>query len=34
MIQDEWIERAIRCPIGEHVQADGRVGNIRADGRR
>lgn len=25
MIQDEWIERAIRNPIREHVQADGRI---------
>ena len=24
MIQDEWIERAIRKPIRETVQADGR----------
>ena len=25
VIQDEWINRAIREPIGEHVQADGRI---------
>lgn len=25
VIQDEWIERAIRNPIREHVQADGRI---------
>lgn len=25
MIQDEWIERAIRTPVREHVQADGRI---------
>jgi hypothetical protein len=25
MIQDEWIARAIRAPIREHVQADGRI---------
>jgi hypothetical protein len=25
VIRDEWIERAIRSPIREHVQADGRV---------
>ena len=25
MIQDDWIERAIQHPIGEHVQADGRI---------
>jgi hypothetical protein len=24
-IRDEWIERAIRTPIKEHVQADGRI---------
>jgi hypothetical protein len=25
MIQDEWIERAIRSPLREHIQADGRI---------
>lgn len=25
VIQHEWIERAIREPIREHVQADGRI---------
>ena len=25
MIQDEWIERATHHPLGEHVQADGRI---------
>ncbi|NCT67874.1 MAG: hypothetical protein GXC76_09535 [Rhodanobacteraceae bacterium] len=25
MIRDEWIERAIRSPVREHVQADGRI---------
>ena len=25
VIQDEWIERAIRGPIREYVQADGRI---------
>ena len=25
MIQDEWIERAIRTPLREHIQADGRI---------
>lgn len=25
IIQDEWIERAIRSPIREHIQADGRI---------
>ena len=25
VIQDEWINRAIREPIREHVQADGRI---------
>jgi len=25
VIRDEWIERAIRTPIHEHVQADGRI---------
>jgi hypothetical protein len=25
VIRDEWIERAIRNPIREHVQADGRI---------
>ena len=25
VIQDEWIERAIRKPLREHVQADGRI---------
>ena len=25
VIQEEWIERAIRNPIREHVQADGRI---------
>ena len=25
VIQDEWIERAIRNPIREYVQADGRI---------
>ena len=24
-IKDEWIERAIRAPIKEYVQADGRI---------
>jgi hypothetical protein len=24
-IRDEWIERAIRTPAREHVQADGRI---------
>jgi hypothetical protein len=24
-IQNEWIERAVRSPIREHVQADGRI---------
>ena len=34
MIQDERIERAIQNPIREHVQADGRMGSIHADGCR
>ena len=25
VIRDEWIERAIRTPSREHVQADGRI---------
>ena len=25
LIRDEWIERAMRQPIREHVQADGRI---------
>lgn len=25
VIQNEWIDRAIREPIREHVQADGRI---------
>ena len=25
VIRDEWIERAIRTPLREHVQADGRI---------
>ncbi len=25
IIRDEWIERAIRAPVREHVQADGRI---------
>ncbi len=25
VIRDEWIERAIRAPVREHVQADGRI---------
>jgi len=25
IIRDEWIDRAIRAPIREHVQADGRI---------
>ena len=25
LIRDEWIERAIRTPLREHVQADGRI---------
>ncbi len=25
LIRDEWIERAIRAPLREHIQADGRV---------
>lgn len=25
VIQDEWIDRAIRLPIREYVQADGRI---------
>jgi hypothetical protein len=25
IIRDEWIERAIRAPAREHVQADGRI---------
>ena len=25
VIQDEWIERALREPIREHTQADGRI---------
>jgi len=25
VIRDEWIERAIRTPIHEHVQDDGRI---------
>ena len=25
MIRDEWIERAIRVPLREEVQADGRI---------
>ena len=25
MIKDEWIERAIRTPVREHIQADGRI---------
>jgi len=25
VIQDEWIDRAIREPIHEHTQADGRI---------
>ena len=25
IIRDEWIERAIRAPLHEHVQADGRI---------
>ena len=25
MIQDEWIERAIRTPVREYIQADGRI---------
>lgn len=25
IILDEWIERAIRSPIREHIQADGRI---------
>lgn len=25
MIKDEWIERAIRTPVREHIQADGRM---------
>jgi hypothetical protein len=24
-IRDEWIERTIWAPVGEHVQADGRI---------
>jgi len=25
IIQDEWIERAIRMPVRERIQADGRI---------
>ncbi|MES1255441.1 MAG: hypothetical protein ABUS56_07535 [Acidobacteriota bacterium] len=25
VIQDEWIERAVRTPLREHIQADGRI---------
>ena len=25
VIRDEWIERAVRTPIHEHIQADGRI---------
>lgn len=25
MIRDEWIERAVRAPVCERVQADGRI---------
>jgi hypothetical protein len=25
VIRDEWIERALRDPIREHTQADGRI---------
>ena len=25
LIRDEWIERAIRSPIRQHVQVDGRI---------
>lgn len=25
LIQDEWIERALRAPIREYTQADGRI---------
>ena len=25
MIQDEWIDRAIRNPVRQHVQTDGRI---------
>jgi len=25
VIRDEWIERTIRAPVREHVQADGRI---------
>ena len=24
-IRDEWIERAVQSPVGEYVQADGRI---------
>ena len=25
LIRDEWIERAVRAPIREHLQTDGRI---------
>ena len=25
VIRDEWIERAVRDPVHEHIQADGRI---------
>lgn len=37
MIEEAWIERAIRSPIREHIQSDGRIGRWasidEADGR-
>lgn len=25
VIREEWIERAVRAPVREHIQADGRI---------